>query len=284
MRCLVSLRLSLLPPASYPHIPCPKTGERRVLLPNVNRLRSPHHMFRVPLSTKHHAISCNSCTHHRIFPGLPLFPVLFHQGFLGRTSTRCGSREGEVPQPRIGFLRCCNMDIHRCLHLVGIDEESLHSEILSLWYGARSLRLGCVKPRRDGLATALLESGVQSLYYHSIFVVHRDRAGKEGNLATRRAIPAKVCHSMVSSTLNINAILPNPDAFTTNRKTIGRRYPFVFFMSIGVYPLTSWIWTTELTVWFWTYYLWTKAKNVGFVSIVFINETQISFSFGQVCL
>ena len=84
MRRLVSLRLvPLSPPASYPHIPCPKSGERCVLLSNVDRLCPSHHMHRIPLSTKHHVISCISCKHHRVVPSLLLFPVLFHQGFLG---------------------------------------------------------------------------------------------------------------------------------------------------------------------------------------------------------
>ena len=135
----------------------------------------------------------------------------------------------------------------------------------------------------------LLESRDLSRYYRGIFVAHRDRAGEEGDLATRRTISAKVCYSMVSSTLKINAILPNPNAFATNRKTIRRRYPFVFFLSIGVVPITSWIWTTELTVWFWAFYLWEKVTKAGSVSVedipdAWINDTNISPSFGQVCL
>ena len=80
--------------------------------------------------------------------------------------------------------------------------------------------MGYVKPRGDGLATALLESDVQSLYYHNVFVVHRDRAGEEGDLATRRTLPAKVCYSMVSSTPKICVILPNPDKQENYRSPI----------------------------------------------------------------
>jgi len=244
-------------------------------------------MHRIPLPEKHHPIPRRSRNLYRVVPSLLLFPALFRQGFLGRTSTRCSSRKEGAPQPRIGFLRDCNMDCHCCLHLVGIDEESLRSEILSLWYGARGFPSGCIKPRRDRPVRVLLESGDPSRCYRGIFVVHRDRAGEEGDLATRRAISAKFCYSMVSSTLVIDAILPNPDAFAMNRRTIRRRYPFVFFLSIGVVPITSWIWTTELTVWFWATYFYLKAKKEGKTEdflFPWINDTEISPSFGQVCL
>jgi len=132
-----------------------------------------------------------------------------------------------------------------------------------------------------------LESRVRSRYYRGIFVVYRDRAGEEGDLATWRAIPAKVCYSMVSPTLKINAILPNPDAFAANRKTIHRRYPFVFFLSIGVTPIASWIWTTELTVQLWASNSWDATMDLGFIWLFQnpgISDAEISPSFGQVCL
>ena len=176
------------------------------------------------------------------------------------------------------------MDLHRCLHLVGIDEESLHSEILSLFYGARNLPSSCVKPTSDGSGRALHWSVVRSRYYRGIFVVRFDPAGEEGDLATWRAIPTKVCYSMVSWILKINGILPNPGAFSTNRRTIGRRYPFVFFMSIGMVPMSFWIWTTEMTLQVWPYYIWNKAGETGDFANGWINDTNLSFSFGQVCL
>jgi len=115
-------------------------------------------------------------------------------------------------------------------------------------------------------------------------MVHFDRAGEEGNLATSRVVPAKVCYSMVSSTLKIDAILPNSDFFATNRKTIGRRYPFVFFLSIGMVPMSLWIWTTEMTMWYWQNDLWTADKIEAFLGGGSVtNDSQISFSFGQVC-
>ena len=83
----------LVPPrsillSSYPHLLRPKARERRVLLPNTHRLRPPHHMFCVPLPRKHHATPRNNRNIHCIIPGYRLFPSLFHQGFLGRTSSR----------------------------------------------------------------------------------------------------------------------------------------------------------------------------------------------------
>ena len=49
-----------------------------------------------------------------------------------------------------------------------------------------------------------------------------------------------------------------------NRKTISRRFPFVFFMSIGIVPMSIWIWTTEETLSFSDF------------------DNKLSFSFGQV--
>ena len=132
-----------------------------------------------------------------------------------------------------------------------------------------------------------LEPRVRSRHYRGVVVVHRDRAGEEGDLATWGAIPAKVCYSMVSSTLKINVILPNPDAFVTNRRTIHRRYPFVFFFSIGVAPIASWIWTTESTVQLWASNSWDVTMDLGFIWLFhnpWINDAEISPSFGQVCL
>ena len=83
-----------------------------------------------------------------------------------------------------------------------------------------------------------------------IFVAHLDLAGEEGYLATWRKVLAKVSHSMVGSTLKADAIIPSPNVFSTNRNTIQRRYPFVFFLSVGIIPLSLWIWTTEATLWF----------------------------------
>ena len=131
----------------------------------------------------------------------------------------------------------------------------------------------------------LLESRDLSRYYRGTFVVRRDRAEEEGDLAIRRAIPTKVCYSVVSATLKINVILPNPEAFATNRRTIRRRYPFVFFLSIGVVPITAWIWTTEMTVWIWASYLSLKAEKEGKTdnfTYPWINDTSVSPSFGQV--
>ena len=45
-------------------------------------------------------------------------------------------------------------------------------------------------------------------------------------MANWRVIPANVRYNMVSSTLKIDAILPNPDVFLANGETIGQRYPF----------------------------------------------------------
>ena len=59
----------------------------------------------------------------------------------------------------------------------------------------------------------------------------------------------------------------------------------MFFLSIGVVPITLWIWTTELTVWFWAGYLYLKAVKEGKVddsTFSWINDTEISPSFGQV--
>jgi len=93
------------------------------------------------------------------------------------------------------------MDLHDCLYLVKIDTELLHSEILRFHNGARILRSGCVEPASVGSGRAPCESVVQSWHCRVILVARFDRAGKEGDLATRRAIPAKVCYNMVSSTL-----------------------------------------------------------------------------------
>jgi len=88
---------------------------------------------------------------------------------------------------------------------------------------------------------------------------------------------------MVSSTLKIDAILPNPDVFSMNRETIGRRYPFVFFISIGVVPISLWMWTTEMTMWFWQSDLSMVDGLMKFLGQTIINDSFISFSFGQVC-
>jgi hypothetical protein len=87
-------------------------------------------MFGIPLSRKHHAIPRDICDLHRIVPSFLLFPDLFHQSLLGRTSTQHGSREEELPQSRLSFPRGWNMDLYRRLHLVEIDTGSLRSEIL----------------------------------------------------------------------------------------------------------------------------------------------------------
>ena len=55
-----------------------------------------------------------------------------------------------------------------------------------------------------------------------------------------------------------------------DRKTIGRRYPFVFFMSIGIAPMSLWIWTIE------------AALNFNFYESDTTMDTVFSFSFGQV--
>ena len=240
-------------------------------------------MLHIPLSRKHNTIPRNSRNLHRVIPCFCLFPGIFHQGFLGQTSTRRGSRKEKIPQPRISFLRGCNMDLHRCLHLVGIDTQSLYSEVLRYQDDARNLRSGCAEPANIRSAMALLESVVHSCHYCGIFMVHFDCAGEEGDLATWKAVPAKACYSMVSLTLKIDAILPNPDVFATNRNTIGHRYPFVFFLSIGMVPMSLWIWTTEMTMWYWQNDLWTADKIEDFLGDALTNDTQISFSFGQVC-
>ena len=226
-------------------------------------------MFHIPLSTKHHTISRDDCNLHRVIPSFLLFPILFHQSFLGRKSTRRSSRDEGIPQPRIGFPRSWNMDLHRRLHLVWIDTGSLHSGILWCPDDASSLCCANDSPGKVRSRRADLEFVVNRRHCRGIFVVRLDRAGKEGDLATWRAIPAKVCYSMVSSTLKVYAILPDPDVFSTNRRTIRRRYSFVFFISVEMVPMSFWIWTTEATLWIW-----------GFVSIY---DTQLSFGFGQVC-
>ena len=84
-------------------------------------------------------------------------------------------------------------------------------------------------------------------YRRGAFVAHLNLFGEKGNLATRRAVPAKVCHSMVRSTLRTDTILPN-DVPQTNRETIGRRYPLVFFVSVGLAPMAFWVWMVESTL------------------------------------
>ena len=119
-----------LPCFSYPHIPRPKTRQRRLLLPNLYHLRPSHHVFSVSLSRKHHPVPRDDRDLHRIFPCLLIFSDLFHQVFLGRASTRRGSRGEEIPQSWIGFLSGWNMDLYRRLHLVEVDAEALRSGIL----------------------------------------------------------------------------------------------------------------------------------------------------------
>ena len=97
-----------------------------------------------------------------------------------------------------------------------------------------------------------------------------DRSGEERDLAARRAVQAKVRHSMVRLALKNEMTLPNPNVFETNRKTIGRRFPFVFFMSIGIAPMSLWIWATE----------WSLEPTQPSSSD--INDNELSFSFGQV--
>ena len=97
-----------------------------------------------------------------------------------------------------------------------------------------------------------------------------DRAGEEGDLATWRAIPTKVCHGLVRSTLKIGPILPNPDVFSMNRRTIARRNRLLFFVSVGEIPILAWMRVTETAMW-------------SLDDSVSINDAQISFSFGQVC-
>ena len=64
---------------------------------------------------------------------------------------------------------------------------------------------------------------VQYRHYRVILVARFDRAGEEGYLATWRAIPAKVCYNMVSSTLKIDVILPNPAEQENHRPPISIR-------------------------------------------------------------
>ena len=117
-------------PASYPHIQCPRTGERRVLLPTIHHLCHSHHMHRIPLPSKHHAPPRVSRDRHRIVPSFHLFPGLFHQGFLGRTPARRGSRKEKLPESRTGSPRRWDMDLHYHLHIVEIDTGPLHPGIL----------------------------------------------------------------------------------------------------------------------------------------------------------
>lgn len=175
------------PSVSYSHIPCPETRERRVLLPNIHRLRPSHHMFCIPHSRKYHAAPRNNRNLHRIFPSFLLFPGLFHQSLLGRASTRHGSREEEIPQSWIGFLCGWGMDLHCCLHLAGIDTEPLHSGILS-----RGNSTGDV-----WLAGAQWRAVYRYCPHRGVFVAHLDLGREERDLATWRAIPAKIHHSMV---------------------------------------------------------------------------------------
>ena len=49
-------------------------------------------------------------------------------------------------------------------------------------------------------------------------------------------------------------------------------------------PMALWIWTTEMTMWYWQNAdLWTADKIEEFLGDAVTNDDQISFSFGQVC-
>jgi hypothetical protein len=181
------------------------------------------------------------------------------------------------------------MDLHRRLHLVGVHTESLPSGILWSHYAARRLHSTNIKSGSVGPGRTPLEFVVNCRHHRGNFVDRFDRACEGGDLATWRTIQAKVRYSMVRSILKIGVILPNSDVFLTNRETIGRRYPFVFFMSIGMVPLSLWIWTIEMTLWFWAYTTATNLRRFTHnhkllwkVILEPVGDTQISLSFGQV--
>ena len=188
-------------PASYPHTLCPKARQRRVLLPNVYGVYPSHNMHRIPLPEKHHAISRSDSSPHRIIPSFHLFSGLFHQSFLGETSTRRGSREEGIPQSGIGFHCGWDVDCHFCLRSEP-DGGALFSGILSChndpchlvgYFFSKPFHLESVGHRN-------CRSGA--------FVVRLNLFGEKGDLAARRAVPAKVYHSVVRSTLRLDTILP----------------------------------------------------------------------------
>ena len=160
-------------------------------------------MFRIPLptDTEHHTTPRNNRDLHRIISSFHIFPGLFHQSFLGRASTRHGSRKEKLFQSRIGSPRRWNLDRRCRLHFVEFNRGSLRSGILydlndaTGVYPTRAVCTPTHRYRRD----------------RGIVVGHLDRAGKERDLAARRAIQAKSCHSMVRYALKIEARPPNPD-------------------------------------------------------------------------
>jgi hypothetical protein len=147
-------------------------------------------MFGIPFSGKHNAIPRDNRNLHCVVPSLLLFPGLFHQSFLGQASTRHGSREEEIPQPRVGFPCRWNMDLHHRLHLVGLNTESLRPGVLCRENSTRYTRPAMVWWR----------TGYRYHCCRGDFVAYPDCAGEERDLATWRAIPAKVRHGMVRLT------------------------------------------------------------------------------------
>ena len=71
------------------------------------------------------------------------------------------------------------MDLHRHLHLVGINAESLQSGILYRPNDARSLHSATVKSGRVRSVGAPLELVVGCPRYLGIFMVRLDRADEE---------------------------------------------------------------------------------------------------------
>ncbi|KAF9782943.1 hypothetical protein BJ322DRAFT_1073515 [Thelephora terrestris] len=59
--------------------------------------------------------------------------------------------------------------------------------------------------------------------------------------------------------------------FTTVLRTIERRFPFVFFMSVGIVPMSVWMWTIESTL--------LPRDDSEYAQVL---DTQFSFSFGQI--
>jgi len=190
-------------PASYPHIQRPKTGERRILLPDLHRLCHPHYMFCIPLPSKHHAPPCNNRNRHCIVPSLHLLSGLFHQSFLGRTPARRSSWKEKLPEPRIGFPCHWNMDLHCHLHLAEIDAGSLHSGILWDLNYTRGTRYTGVDWFRI----------CRHLCYCGGLMDRLDRVGEERDLATRGTIPTKILHGVVSLTIKFDATPPNQGVF-----------------------------------------------------------------------
>jgi len=93
------------------------------------------------------------------------------------------------------------MDLHCRLYLVEVNTGTLLSGLLLFRNGTRGTWLWILW---------IFWSVHHHCYDRSVVVARRDCAGKERDLATRRAIQTKGCPSMVSTSLKVDEILPNP--------------------------------------------------------------------------